>query len=62
MGKQHDTFPEEKPEMPEPKETPETSQPADPKEPEVPQENPQVVPDEIQPEVPAIDQPPSHGR
>lgn len=50
MGKQHDTFLEEKPEMPVPKETPEINQPDDPKEPEMPQEDPQVVPDEFPPE------------
>ncbi|HEY4195003.1 MAG TPA: hypothetical protein VGM63_05680 [Mucilaginibacter sp.] len=46
MGKQHDTFPEEQPEMPVPKETPELNQPSDPRSPEVPQEDPQIVPDE----------------
>ena len=49
MGKQHDTFPDKQPEMPAPKETPEINQPNDPKEPEVPQEDPQVVPDELPP-------------
>jgi hypothetical protein len=49
MGKQHDTFPDEKPEIPVPKETPEISQPSDPKEPETPQEDPQIVPDEYPP-------------
>ena len=46
MGKQHDTFPGEQPEMPVPKEQPEVGQPSDPKTPEVPQEDPQIVPDE----------------
>ncbi|WP_184546136.1 hypothetical protein [Mucilaginibacter sp. FT3.2] len=50
MGKQHDTFPEEKPEMPVPKKTPEINQPSDPKEPDVPQEDPQIVPDEYTPQ------------
>jgi hypothetical protein len=62
MGKQHDTFPNEQPEMPVPKETPEINQPSDPKEtpeinqpsdlkePEAPQEDPQIVPDEFPPE------------
>jgi len=50
MGKQHDTFPNEQPEMPELKETPEIEQPFDPLETEVPEENPQVVPDEFPPE------------
>jgi len=49
MGKQHDTFPDEQPEMPVPKETTEINQPNDPKEPEVPQKDPQVVPDELPP-------------
>jgi hypothetical protein len=50
MGKQHDTFPEEKPEMPVRKDTPEIGQPADPKEWESPQEDQQIVPDEYPPE------------
>jgi hypothetical protein len=50
MGKQHDTFPNEQPEMPVPKETPEVRQPSDPKEPVVPKEDPQIVPDEFPPE------------
>jgi len=50
MGKQHDTFPGEQPEMPVPKETPEVNQPNDPKSPDVPQEDPQVVPNEFPPE------------
>jgi hypothetical protein len=49
MGKQHDTFPNEKPEMPVPTETPEVNQPSEPKEPEIPQEDPQIIPDEIPP-------------
>ena len=47
MGKQHDTFPEEKPEMPVPKETPEFNQPSDPGSREVPKEDPQIQPDEL---------------
>ena len=50
MGKQHDTFPNEQPEMPVPKETPEIRQRSDPKEPVVPKEDPQIVPDEFPPE------------
>jgi hypothetical protein len=50
MGKQHDTFPEEKPEMPVPKEMSELNQPSDPATPEVPQEDPQVAPDEFPPD------------
>ena len=50
MGKQHDTFPNEQPEMPAPKETPEINQPSDPKEPEILKEDPQVVPDEFPPD------------
>lgn len=50
MGKQHDTFPDEQPEMPVPKETPEIKQLADPKEPEIPEEDPQITPDEYPPE------------
>ena len=50
MGKQHDTFPNEQPEMPAPKQTPDIDQPSDPREPETPEENPQVVPDEFPPE------------
>jgi hypothetical protein len=49
MGKQHDTFPEEKPEMPVPKETPEIGQSSDPEEPELPQEDPPIQPDEFPP-------------
>lgn len=49
MGKQHETYPEEKPEMPVRKDTPEIGQPADPKEPEIPKEDPQTVPDEYPP-------------
>ncbi|MCR8557257.1 hypothetical protein KXD93_06375 [Mucilaginibacter sp. BJC16-A38] len=50
MGKQHDTFPNEQPEMPVPEKTPEINKPADPREPEIPNEDPQVVPDEFPPE------------
>jgi len=50
MGKQHDTFPGEKPEMPVPKKQPEVNQPSDPKEPEVPAEDPQIIPEEYPPE------------
>jgi len=50
MGKQHDTFPNEQPEMPAPEKKPEINQPSDPREPETPEENPQVVPDEFPPE------------
>jgi hypothetical protein len=49
MGKQHDTFPGEQPEMPVRKDTPEISQPSDPKEPEPPQEDTEQVPDEFPP-------------
>jgi len=49
MGKKHDTFPEEQPEMPVPKERPEITEPADPKMPEIPQEDPQQFPDELPP-------------
>jgi len=49
MGKQHDTLPNEQPEMPAPKETPEINQQSDPRNPEVPQEDPQIVPDEFPP-------------
>jgi hypothetical protein len=49
MGKQHDTFPGEQPEMPVPQETPEVSRPADPSGPETPQEAPQTTPDELPP-------------
>ncbi|UOE47875.1 hypothetical protein MTO98_26040 [Mucilaginibacter sp. SMC90] len=51
MGKQHDTFPGEAPEMPLPKQTPEINQPSDPNERDVPQEDPQVIPDDLPPEV-----------
>jgi hypothetical protein len=47
MGKQHNTFPGEQPEMPVPKEVPEVKEPADPKEPEIPQEDPDRVPEEL---------------
>ena len=55
MGKQHDTFPEEKPEMAVPKETPEFNQPSDPGSREVPKEYPQIQPDEL----PAKENPPA---
>jgi cell division protein FtsN len=59
MGKQHDTFPEEKQEMPVPnKETPEINQPSDPDEPEAPQEDLQVVPDEFPPDENSPDESP----
>jgi hypothetical protein len=57
MGKQHDTFPNEQPEMPARKETPEINQPSDPTEPEIPKEDPQVVPDEF----PPVNDPPEEG-
>jgi len=47
MGKQHDTFPGEQPEMPVPGKIPEIKHPEDPKEPEIPQENPEQIPDEL---------------
>jgi hypothetical protein len=50
MGKQHETFPGEQPEMPVPVIRPEVGQPKDPVQPEVPQEDPQLVPDEFPPE------------
>jgi hypothetical protein len=50
MGKQHDTFPKETPEMPVPKERPEIKQPSDPNERKVPQEDPQLIPDDFPPE------------
>ena len=50
MGKQHETFPWEKPEMPVPEKRPEISQPKDPQEPVIPSEDPQIVPDEFPPE------------
>jgi hypothetical protein len=49
MGKKHDTFPNEQPEMPVLKETPEVNQPSDPKQPEIPKEDPQNVPEEVPP-------------
>lgn len=49
MGKKHDTFPGEQPEMPVRKESPEVSEPSDPKVPAIPQEDPQNVPDELPP-------------
>jgi hypothetical protein len=47
MGKQHDTFPGEKPEMPVPGETPEINQPSDSKNPDLPQEDPPNIPEEF---------------
>ncbi|TSJ41062.1 hypothetical protein FO440_15140 [Mucilaginibacter corticis] len=47
MGKQHDTFPNEQPEVPVPKETPEINRPSDPNPAEIPEEDPQIVPDEL---------------
>lgn len=61
MGKQHDTFPEEKPEMPVPKETPEVNQPSDPQTPDIPQEDPQIVPDEYPAENNPQEAPPQPG-
>jgi len=58
MGKQHDTFPNEQPEMPAPKQTPDINQPFDPKEPQVPEEDPQVIPDEFPPENNPPEEPP----
>lgn len=49
MGKQHNTFPNEQPEMPVPKENPEIKVPFDPKVPETPQEDPQIAPEEFPP-------------
>ena len=49
MGKQHETFPGEQPEMPGRKEMPEINQPNDPKAPEVPQEDPFRQPQEVPP-------------
>lgn len=53
MGKQHDTFPGEKPEMPQKRNEPEIKEPADPEEPEIPVEDPEQLPDEL----PEKDQP-----
>jgi hypothetical protein len=47
MGKKHDTFPEEQPEMPVRKEIPEVNQPADPRAPEIPEEDPEELPEEF---------------
>jgi hypothetical protein len=47
MGKQHQTFPGEQPEIPAPKKNAEIKQPADPKEPEIPAEDPDRVPEEL---------------
>ena len=61
MGKQHETFPGEKPEYPVPEENPEISQQEDPQEPEVPQEDPQIIPDEYPPENNPQETPPRPG-
>jgi hypothetical protein len=50
MGKQHDTFPGERQEMPPLEDRPELDRPTDPSVREVPQEDPQVVPDELPPD------------
>ena len=50
MGKQHQTFPGEEPEMPGPAAVPEIRQPSDPREPEIPKEDPQAAPGEFPPE------------
>lgn len=47
MGKQHETFPGERPEVPTPKENPEIRQPYDPREPDVPAEDPERMPNEL---------------
>lgn len=47
MGKEHNTFPGEQPEMPVPKEFPEVNQPQDPHQPAVPQESPGMIPEEL---------------
>jgi hypothetical protein len=47
MGKQHNTFPNEQPEMPARERAPEVKQPADPKEPEFPEEDPENTPEEF---------------
>jgi hypothetical protein len=47
MGKQHNTFPGEQPEMPVTKDKPEVDQPVDPGSPEIPAEDPDLVPEEV---------------
>lgn len=49
MGKQHETFPGERPEMPVAEHRPEVSQPSDPKWPRVPRQDPQTIPPEVPP-------------
>ncbi|MGF7042713.1 hypothetical protein [Mucilaginibacter lappiensis] len=57
MGKQHETFPGEKPEYPVPEENPEISPQEDPAE----QEDPQIIPDEYPPENNPQETPPRPG-
>jgi hypothetical protein len=52
MGKQNNTFPEEKPERPVRKKKPKIDQPNDPKKPEIAKKDPQIIPDEYPPETP----------
>ena len=47
MGKQHNTFPNEQPEMPAEKKIPEVNVPSDPAVREVPQESPAGEPEEM---------------
>ncbi len=49
MGKQHNTFPGEQPEMPMRQPRPEVNQPSDPNVPEIPQEDPDRMPQELPP-------------
>ena len=49
MGKQHNTFPGERPEMPAQQPRPEISQPADPNVPNIPREDPDRTPQELPP-------------
>jgi hypothetical protein len=60
MGKQHDTFPNEQPEMPVRKEKPEINSPSDPKEPEIPREDPNRLPEELPPVKNPQEAPPSN--
>jgi len=62
MGKKHDTFPGEQPEMPVPQQRPEVSQPSDPHAPEIPQEDPDRVPQELPPEQNPQEDPPLKTR
>jgi len=59
MGKQHDTFPDEKPEMPLTEDNPEVNRQVDPGSPEIPGEGPDAVPEEFPvnnpPEEPVLD-------